>query len=246
MDGPPRARSHACAPPGWSSAAASRAADAHRFGDARADIARLNERHQPRFEPVRTMRGRFLEADARVLELADERGVPDEREMSTISAPRAHRADADEARPQDVARRAAVGTERKMMGPWTRIWIRDSLGIRASDSLGIRASGFARDSGLGIRSDSGFRFPEVSGELNSHHRGHRGHGGRILFETGWVWTSVSSVSTVVARSTPWLPRPHRGARIRTAATRGRPLIRQTVDAAAVAAMAKRGPAVTMS
>ena len=55
------------------------APDAYRFGDARIDVGRLNQRHQPAFEPRGPMGRQILEANTRMLELANERRVLDER-----------------------------------------------------------------------------------------------------------------------------------------------------------------------
>ena len=50
-------------------------ADPHRFGDARIEVSRLNERQQPRFQTGRPVRREVFERDARVREFADERGI---------------------------------------------------------------------------------------------------------------------------------------------------------------------------
>ena len=55
------------------------ATDPHRLGHAGIDVRRLNQCHHARFEPGGLMRRQVLEVDARLLELAHERGVPHER-----------------------------------------------------------------------------------------------------------------------------------------------------------------------
>jgi hypothetical protein len=85
------------------------AADLHRLGRARIEVAGLDERHQACLETGRTMGRQVLEAHASVFELAHERRVLDERRhdhdfdgLARIEEP------SDQARAQDVAGRCAA------------------------------------------------------------------------------------------------------------------------------------------
>src|SRR5437899_1027672 len=81
----------------------------HRLGDARVDVARLYQRHQPRLAPFGPVRWKIDDANARVLKLADERFVVRERrEKDDLAVGLRVEQTLHEARAENVAGGAAV------------------------------------------------------------------------------------------------------------------------------------------